>query len=210
MRFADLDAVTLDAHGTLVEIADPVPKLERELRRRGVERDPDAISRAFETEAAYYRPRSFEGRDETSLARLRRECVGVFFRALECDLEPQEFVDAFIGSIRFEPVPEARETLARLRHRGLALAIVSNWDATLPAHLAELGLDATLDTIVTSAGSGKAKPDPAPFHHALELLGVHPERALHVGDDPADEEGARAAGIRFAAAPLTRVLEASP
>jgi FMN phosphatase YigB (HAD superfamily) len=41
---------------------------------------------------------------------------------------------------------------------------------------------------------------------ALERLGVPPGRALHVGDEPADEEAARAAGMRFAWAPLQNVL----
>ena len=39
----------------------------------------------------------------------------------------------------------------------------------------------------------------------LALLGVEPGRALHVGDSPEDEDGARAAGMRFAAAPLERL-----
>jgi putative hydrolase of the HAD superfamily len=41
------------------------------------------------------------------------------------------------------------------------------------------------------------KPDPAIFHGALRALGVAPEEAIHVGDDPVlDVEGARAAGMR--------------
>jgi putative hydrolase of the HAD superfamily len=206
MRFAELDAVTLDAHGTLLEVADPVPALDRALRERGVERSADAIGAAFAEEGAYYRPRSFRGRDDESLERLRHECATVFLGALDCELEPDEFVAAFIGSIRFDPVPGTREALLRLRRRGLALAVVSNWDATLPAHLSELGLDPLLDAVVTSAAAGVAKPDPAPFQHALDLLGVRAERTLHVGDDPVDEQGARGAGLRFAAAPLPLVL----
>ncbi|TMK91576.1 MAG: hypothetical protein E6G42_08290, partial [Actinobacteria bacterium] len=43
---------------------------------------------------------------------------------------------------------------------------------------------------------------PRIFELALERLGVSASRALHVGDAEADEEGARAAGMHFAAAPL--------
>jgi putative hydrolase of the HAD superfamily len=44
---------------------------------------------------------------------------------------------------------------------------------------------------------GVEKPDPAIFHRALEVLGVPPERAIHVGDTGwADVAGARAAGVR--------------
>ena len=55
MRFAELDAVTLDAHGTLVELADPVPDLDRGLRERGIERSGREIARAFAAEVDYYR-----------------------------------------------------------------------------------------------------------------------------------------------------------
>jgi FMN phosphatase YigB (HAD superfamily) len=46
------------------------------------------------------------------------------------------------------------------------------------------------------------------FRRAVELLGVRPERALHVGDSESDEAGARAAGMRFAPAPLAAAVEA--
>jgi FMN phosphatase YigB (HAD superfamily) len=43
---------------------------------------------------------------------------------------------------------------------------------------------------------------------ALELLGIDASRALHVGDDEADELAAAAAGMRFASAPLTAAVAA--
>ena len=92
--------------------------------------------------------------------------------------------------------------MTRLRAHGLALAVVSNWDETLP----ELLRLFDVDTIATSAEAGEPKPSPAVFRLALERLGVRPERALHVGDSQADEAGARAAGLRFVPAPLENVL----
>ena len=55
--------------------------------------------------------------------------------------------------------------------------------------------------------SESAKPDPAAFSLALGRLRVEPERALHVGDEGEDAEGAAAAGIRFAEAPLSAAFE---
>jgi len=207
MRFAELDAVTLDAFGTLVGLADPVPALRDALRERGVDREPGEIAEAFSAEGAYYRPRSLEGRDEKSLARLRRECVAVFLEAAGTELAPDEFVDAYIEALRFELLPGVVEAVRGLRRRGLALAVVGNWDIGLPGHLAGLGLGGL--AVFTSAGVGIAKPNPAPFLHALEALGVPPERALHIGDDEVDELGAKAAGMRFAWAPLADALEAT-
>jgi putative hydrolase of the HAD superfamily len=205
MRFADLDALTLDAFGTLVGLRDPVPVLREALRTRGVVRDPEAVAAAFAREGEYYRPRSLEGRDKESLARLRRQCVAVFLNALDVDFAPEEFVDTYIDALRFELLPGVRGAVASLRHRGLALAVVGNWDMALPEHLAALGLGHL--PVFTSAAVGAAKPDPAPFRHALEALGVEPGRALHVGNDEVDEQGARAIGMHFAWAPLPAALE---
>ena len=99
-------------------------------------------------------------------------------------------------------MPGAVETLDRLRGRGLDLAVVSNWDVGLTEHLERIGAGRLFSTVVTSAEAGAAKPDPAVFRLALERLGVEPARALHVGDEDEDEQGAAAAGMRFAPAPL--------
>ena len=204
MPFAELDAITIDGYGTLVEVIDPVPPLDRALRERGFERSPAAIDAAFRAEAAHYRPRSHHGRDATSLATLRTECAAVFLRELE--IETDGFTDAFIGALRFRAIEGAATTLRRLRAHGLALAVVANWDISLHEHLAELEITALVDTVVTSADAGAAKPEPAIFLLALDRLGVRPERALHVGDEQVDEQGAQAAGMRFAPAPLRSLL----
>jgi putative hydrolase of the HAD superfamily len=155
----------------------------------------DAARRGFAAEVAHYLPRSLEGRDPASLADLRARCAAVFNEAAGAALEPEQFMAAIV----FEPEPGAFAAVRRLQLRGLALCVVSNWDVGLAEHLERLGLRVP---VVTSAEAGAAKPDPAIFRLALERLGVAPERALHVGDSPEDEAGARAAGMRFAPAPL--------
>jgi putative hydrolase of the HAD superfamily len=202
MRFADLDAVTVDGYGTLLQLRDPVPSLVESLAERGLARDPELVRTAFAAEVAYYRPEAVRGRDAASLAGLRRDCTGVFLRAAGAELDPESFVDAFIASIRFEAVPGAVETLESLRRRGIELAVVSNWDVGLGEHLERLGADRLFSAVVTSAAAGAAKPDPAAFRLALDRLGVEAGRALHVGDEPEDEQGAAAAGMLFAHAPL--------
>jgi HAD superfamily hydrolase (TIGR01509 family) len=206
MRAADLDAVTIDAYGTLVGLADPIPALLEGLAALGVDRDPDAVARAFAKEVAYYRQRSHEGREDATLYALRRECVAIILDDLGAELDPAEFVDGFVGAMRFELLPGAREAVEQLRRLGLELAVVSNWDVGLREQVRGLGLDGM--TVVTSAEAGAPKPDPAVFRLALERLGVRADRALHVGDSEADEEGARAAAMHFAPAPLESAVEA--
>jgi putative hydrolase of the HAD superfamily len=207
MRFADLDAVSIDGYGTLVRLVDPVPMLARALAERGVDREPDVVEAAFLAEVAYYRPAAIEGRDAASLAALRQACTRVFLEAADADLDPASFVDAFVGAIVMEPEPGAVETLHSLRARGLELAVVSNWDIGLTEHLERLVLTSLFSVIATTAEAGAPKPQPAVFRLALERLGVDAARALHVGDEPGDEEGAAAAGMRFAPAPLASAFE---
>jgi HAD superfamily hydrolase (TIGR01509 family) len=206
MRLAELDAVTIDAYGTLVRLTGPVPELRAGLAALGVERDAEAVGLAFAKESAYYREHSFEGRDEASLYDLRLRCVAIILHELGSDLEPAAFVDGFVAAMRFELLPDAGAALQKLRRHGLAVAVVSNWDVGLAQHLGGLGLGDV--TVVTSAQAGAPKPDPAVFTLALELLGVQPSRALHVGDSDADEAGASAAGMQFAPAPLAQAVEA--
>ena len=83
---------------------------------------------------------------------------------------------------------------------------MSNWDIGLGDQLAQAGLGEL--PAVSSAEAGAPKPDPAVFLLAAERLGTRPERTLHVGDSDADEQGALAAGFRFAFAPLASVVAA--
>ena len=202
-----LDAVTVDAMGTVVELSDPVPRLQEALARHGEQHDSNPVRDAFAEEVAYYLPRAHEGRDEASLAALRVACAGVFLDALGAELHAGEFAPDFAGALRFRALEGAERSLARLRAAGLALACVSNWDLSLAAYLEEAGLADHFDTVVSSAEAGAPKPDEAVFRLALERLGVEPERALHVGDGDGDRQGAAAAGLAFEPTPLTTLPE---
>jgi HAD superfamily hydrolase (TIGR01509 family) len=204
VRAADLDAVTLDAHGTLVRLADPVPALMDVLSERGVERTPEAVLAGFETEAAHYALRASEGRDEESLARLQRECAGVFLEAVGAELDAEEFASAYVGALHFEVLPGVFESLERLRALGFELAVVANWDLSLRRLLDEIGLARHFSVVVHAAG----KPAPDGLLRALGELQVAPARALHIGDDETDREAASAAGVRFVPAPVPAAVTA--
>ena len=198
MKAAELDAVTLDAHSTLVVLADPVPALKSELSERGVERTQEAVLAGFQAEVAHYAPRASEGHDEESLVRLQRECVRVFLEAVGADLDPDEFAPAYVGALHFDVLPGVFEALERLRALGLELAVVANWDLSLYRLLDEVGLARYFKVVVHAA----RKPAPDGLLRALGELGIDPGRALHIGDDDADRDAAKAAGMRFAPAPV--------
>jgi putative hydrolase of the HAD superfamily len=197
-----LDAITVDAFRTLVDLSDPVPALDDALGRRGKKRDHEVVRAAFHAEVAYYVPRAHEGRDPESLLALRTECARVFLEAAGAPIEPAEFVEDFVGALEFHPLPGAVATLDRLASAGLALACVANWDVSLGEYLERAGVAHRFDAIVSAADAGAQKPDPRIFLVALERLGVAPRRTLHVGDHEVDRQGASAAGLAFEPAPL--------
>jgi HAD superfamily hydrolase (TIGR01509 family) len=202
VKAAELDAVTLDAYGTLVTLVDPVPTLSAALAERDVVRDHDTVVHGFRTEVAHYSKHSAEGHDEPGLAQLQRECARIFLEAVGADLDAGEFAPVYAAAMRFELVPGVVPALERLRSLGLELAVVGNWDLTLHRLLDEVGLARRMHTVVHAAG----KPAPDGLLRALEHMGVKPSRALHIGDDEVDERAARAAGMQFASAPLIEAV----
>jgi len=96
---------------------------------------------------------------------------------------------------------ETLEVLNVIKGR-LPIAAVSNGPHGLQVDkLAITGLDRYFGahTLVTSGGSGVAKPDPTIFRLALGRLGVDASAAWHVGDNLlADIGGANNAGLRSA------------
>ena len=204
---ADLDVVTLDALGTLVELADPVPGLRRALAAHGVDREDADVGHAFAAEVEYYLPRAHIGSDAETLTKLRRDCAGVFLEACQADLDPTAFAPDFDAAIEFRLLPDVVPALDALQAAGFSLACVANWDISLTDHLEGLGLTQRFQATVSSAEAGSQKPDPRPFELALERLGVPASRALHCGDSDADREGAARAGLAFEPDPVATLPE---
>jgi phosphoglycolate phosphatase-like HAD superfamily hydrolase len=194
LNAADLDVVTIDAYGTLLTIVDPFPRLEELLPGHG----RDEIEHAFYAEADFYRAHAHTGHDESSLLTLREGCTRVFNERLGSSIS----VDEYVGALEFEPLPGVHPALERLRALGLSLAVVGNWDWSLHLRLEESRLAPFFATVVPAAN----KPSPQGILRALDHLRVEPSRALHVGDEPGDEEAARAARVHFAPAPLAEVV----
>jgi putative hydrolase of the HAD superfamily len=93
--------------------------------------------------------------------------------------------------------------LHRLAATGMPLAIVSNNDGSAAEQLARAGVCQVgagplppVAAVIDSGAVGVAKPDPAIFRLAIDVLGTEAARTLYVGDTVhADVVGARAAGL---------------
>ncbi|AXU16397.1 HAD family hydrolase [Streptomyces clavuligerus] len=108
-------------------------------------------------------------------------------------------LDRATKSLRLDRFADVPQALARLRERGLTVALCSNWFWDLDRAVAETGLAHLVDTAVTSARAGARKPHPRIYRAALDACGTAPGEALFVGDMwEADVLGPLAQGIRAA------------
>lgn len=189
------DAVLLDAFGTLITIDAPFERLRRSVGRHlGIEVSAAAAEAAFRTEMAYYADHCHEGADAGSLAALRARCAAIVLRDLGIDADPARAAPLLIDAIAFRVYDDVAPLLAGLRTASVRVAVVSNWDCSLPDVLAAAGIE--VERVFDSATCGASKPDPAIFHRAVAALGAEPARTLHVGDtEETDGAGARSAGV---------------
>lgn len=104
--------------------------------------------------------------------------------------------DAFARRSAWYVYPDVMPALDAMRDAGLRLCVISNFVWGAPELIHDLELASHFEHLVISARVGFQKPNPGIFRHALELMAVEPERALHVGDSyRADVLGARRVGI---------------
>lgn len=103
---------------------------------------------------------------------------------------------AYGGFTEADLYPDALRSIAAFRERGVRVAIVANQPASRADQLRAIGVDA--EVLAMSEAIGVAKPDPAFFTRALELMGS-PDAAdvAYVGDRvDNDVLPAAAAGMR--------------
>lgn len=97
--------------------------------------------------------------------------------------------------------PNTRATLEALAAAGLPMAIVTSKSRMMAGRAIDLfDLGAFFSAVVTADDTPVHKPDPLPVLEGVRLLGADPDRALYVGDSPADIESGNSAGLGTVAA----------
>ncbi len=104
------------------------------------------------------------------------------------------------NSSRMRLFDDSLETLTSLRAAGLKIGLITNGPATMQRwKIGQFALESHFDVMVIEGEFGHGKPSPKVFQHALQVVGVDPQEAWHVGDNLyADIAGAQAAGIHAA------------
>lgn len=100
--------------------------------------------------------------------------------------------------LRFpQRVPEVIEYVRALKRRGYTVAMLSNqiesWHQLL---MKRWRLTRLFDVVITSYGSGLAKPDPAIYHLTLKKLKLPANTCVYIDDRKANLRPAEALGIK--------------
>ncbi len=94
--------------------------------------------------------------------------------------------------LAFEPVEPMYDALRKARAGGVSTCLLSNsWGNSYPREL----FDELFDAVVISSEVRLRKPDPAIFHHALDLIGLPPEECAFVDDIEYNVRAAEELGI---------------
>ena len=198
-------AVTFDAAGTLLEVAQPVGRTYAAIAaRHGIPLDATEVEQRFRAALAAAPPLAFPDSEPDALGEHERAWwKAIVAQAFGAGRGAPGFDGCFAELFAHYAAPDAwrvyadvEPVLDRLRRRGLRLAVISNFDRRLVGLLAGLGLAAFFDEVLPSSLAGAAKPASEIFRRAVASLGVEAGATLHVGDGVGEDvDGARAAGL---------------
>jgi len=138
-------------------------------------------------------------------ARFRKILNDLFPGRIDVDRFMQDWLDLTMEYVRREGVPlmpQARETLAMLRRRGMKLALcTSNVPEVVREYLALAGLTDFFDAIITGDMVTRSKPDPSIYLLGAQSLGVPPEECAGVEDSVSGVRAVHAAGMKCVMVP---------
>ena len=200
-------AVTFDVGHTLIEPLEPVGAVYAGFaeRHHGTKLSPAELNSRFLTAL-----------HQAGTAVNTRADWAAIVDATFADLIPQppsqtffpELFKRFGEAAAWRMYEDVLPTLDDLKHRGLRLGVISNWDVRLRSLLDALELTRYFEVILISGEVGFAKPQREIFSFAATQFSLAPNEILHVGDNwGADVEGAQSAG--FSAAHLDRAIALS-
>lgn len=115
-----------------------------------------------------------------------------------------------------KPFKGAAEGVKMLKKAGFTVGMVSSKRRELlDKGIKIMGLENTLDIIVTPEDTKRFKPDPEPLLYAADKLGFSARECMYVGDSEFDFRAARAAGMELCAVsysltPAEKIAEFKP
>jgi HAD superfamily hydrolase (TIGR01509 family) len=208
------DAVLFDFHGTLALMEEPVAWVTAAARACGTRLDRAAATsladrllvagRAGDPTPARIPPHLAEAYADRDLdPGAHRTAFTGLAATVDSGIDglPEALYERIVHPDGWVVAPDVVPTLAALRAAGVPVAVVSNIGFDLRPILRRAGVDDLVDYVTLSYEVGRTKPDPVIFLTACAALRTPPQRALMVGDTPADA-GAVRAGCHALVLPL--------
>ncbi|HWS32848.1 MAG TPA: HAD-IA family hydrolase [Actinoplanes sp.] len=205
-----VEAVLFDFHGTLAQVEDPLTWVQSAAAACGAALDRGKATiladrlltagRAGGPVPTRVPPHLAEyWADRDLYAHSHRAAYTGLAATVHTDVEglADALYDRLLEPAGWVPYPDTEPTLRTLHEAGVKVAVVSNIAFDIRPLFASWGLDGLVDGFVLSYEIGRIKPDPMIFYRACGLLGVDPERALMVGDSPADAGAVKAGCAAF-------------
>lgn len=174
LDFGRFKAITFDCYGTLIDWETGLMAAIQCILRAHGENLSDADILALYSE--------LEPKEQNPYRRYREVLASVvrgFGERLGFAVSENEARSLSDSLKRWLPFPDTNAALAKLKTK-YTLAIISNTDDELFAETAK-HFDIKFDEVITAEQAQAYKPSPAPFHLALERLGLPDDRVLHAG-----------------------------
>jgi 2-haloacid dehalogenase len=110
-------------------------------------------------------------------------------------LRPEDAVAAIAPMNDLPPHPDVVEGIERLSAAGFRMIALTNGSSDVAnAQIENAGLNGILERVISVDEVGKFKPDPAPYRHAAEVMGVEIGEMTLIAAHDWDCAGAMAAG----------------
>jgi 2-haloacid dehalogenase len=187
-----IKAVVFDAYGTLYDVHSVAKITDEAFPGYG-----DMITQVWRIKQLEYSwLRSLMRRYE-DFSVITRESLAYTLRCLGLKYDAAVFDRIMDKYVRLDLYPDARQALAALK--GRKLAILSNGSSDmLNALVKNTGLDTILDATISIDSKRIFKPSPEAYTLIEEKLGVTPKEVLFVSSNPWDAIGAKAFGLNVA------------
>ncbi|MEM9081686.1 MAG: HAD-IA family hydrolase [Verrucomicrobiota bacterium] len=196
-----IEALSLDAAGTLFDLAEPVgTTYARIARKHGFLLEPETTEQRFRNAFTQTPPPNYSKYPSGHFAEADwwRQIVLQVTQTQESPQFTQFFAELFThyeSTEAWQLFPETIEFLTAAQSR-FRLIVLSNFDLRLHPILANLTLTPFFETVISSADACARKPDPLIFELAVQRLKLTPSAILHIGDSrSADFEGALKNGL---------------
>ncbi len=195
-----LKLVGFDLDDTLIDDVSATREGVRRLASAWGALDLERLVDAWQEASAFHFQQYVNGTESLELNRIRRvqDVSRAYGKSLDEEAAAEYFLVYRAGyEAGWQCFRDTLSVVVRLRTQGLTLGIITNGDGpTQRAKIRAVGLQDLIPIIVISGEFGRAKPDPAIFHHLLDQAQCPPERAVFIGDRlDKDVDPARALGM---------------